>query len=248
MLIYVHPFGEEMNKSRRMAALQARAFAAIGLGVLQIDLFGCGDSSGEFGNARWNVWKQDLAIAKKWLENRADAPLSLWGLRLGALLALDFAKSSDSAIDRIILWQPVLSGESFLTQFLRLRLANEILALDTEKKRMTGTDTMRAFLKAGNMLEVAGYELAPDLAAAIDSLKAAELIVTKSPVHWFEIVGEPARSMTPAGSKVAEGWKREGVDLQVHLVAGPPFWATQEISECPRLVASTAGIFADDSP
>jgi exosortase A-associated hydrolase 2 len=248
MLIYVHPFGEEMNKSRRMAALQARAFAAIGLGVLQIDLFGCGDSSGEFGNARWNVWKQDLAIATKWLENRADVPLSLWGLRLGALLALDFAKSSDSAIDRIILWQPVLNGESFLTQFLRLRLANEILALDTEKKKMTGTDTMRAFLKAGNMLEVAGYELAPDLAAAIDSLKAAELIVTKSPVHWFEVVGEPGRSMTPAGSKVAEGWKREGVDLQVHLVAGPPFWATQEISESPGLVASTAGIFADDSP
>ena len=29
-VLYVHPFGEEMNKSRRMAALQARAFAAAG--------------------------------------------------------------------------------------------------------------------------------------------------------------------------------------------------------------------------
>ena len=51
--LYVPPFGEEMNKSRRMAALQARALAAAGFGVLQLDLYGCGDSSGEFAEARW---------------------------------------------------------------------------------------------------------------------------------------------------------------------------------------------------
>jgi hypothetical protein len=33
-VIYVPPFAEEMNRSRRMAALQARAFAAMGFGVL----------------------------------------------------------------------------------------------------------------------------------------------------------------------------------------------------------------------
>lgn len=242
VFIYVHPFGEEMNKSRRMAALQSRAFAAMGFGVLQIDLFGCGDSTGEFGNARWDVWKQDLSVAKKWLETCTDAPLSLWGLRLGALLALDFARSSGSAIDRIILWQPVLSGPSFLTQFLRLRLANEMLAADIDPKKKTGTDTMRASLKAGNMLEVAGYDLAPDLAAAIDSLNAAELVVTRSPVHWFEIVSEPTRSMTPAGSKVANAWKQAGVELHVHTVTCLPFWVTQEISECAELVSSTSNI------
>ena len=38
--IYVHPFGEEMNKSRRMVALQARVFAAIlVLSVLAMGLF-----------------------------------------------------------------------------------------------------------------------------------------------------------------------------------------------------------------
>src|SRR5688500_10479010 len=69
-LIYVHPFGDEMNKSRRMAAIQARSFASTGLCVLQIDLFGCGDSSGEFGDARWNIWKQDLAAAGDWLKKK----------------------------------------------------------------------------------------------------------------------------------------------------------------------------------
>lgn len=244
--IYVHPFGDEMNKSRRMAALQARAFSAMGFGVLQMDLFGCGDSSGEFGEARWDIWKQDLAVARQWLEDRASVQVSLWGLRLGALLALDFAGSSEGAIDKIVLWQPVVSGESFLTQFLRLRLANEMLAGGKEKT--TGTQAMRNALAGGEALEVAGYELAPGLAAAIDSLKAAELAVTKSPVHWFEIVPEAGRSMTPAGEKVVSAWKQEGVDLQVHLVTCAPFWAAQEISECPELVLATSRLFAEARP
>ena len=44
---------------------------------------------------------------------------------------------------------------------------------------------------------MAGYELTPELASAIDGLKAVELAVTDSPVHWFEIVAEPGRPMTP---------------------------------------------------
>ena len=244
VIIYVHPFGEEMNKSRRMAALQARAFAEAGFGVLQIDLFGCGDSGGEFRDARWNIWMQDLAIAATWVENHVAAPVCLWGLRLGALLALDFARSFEKRIDQIILWQPVISGESFLTQFLRLRLANEMFAGGARAEKVTGTDMMRTSLREGNLLEVAGYELAPDLAAALDNLKAAELAITKTPVHWFEIVTEAGRSMPPSGAKVAGIWQRNDVDLTVHLVACLPFWATQEISECPALVSATINVFA----
>lgn len=247
VFIYVHPFGDEMNKSRRMAALQARAFAEIGFGVLQIDLFGCGDSHGDFAEARWNIWKQDLAVAATWVENHIAAPICLWGLRLGALLALDFARSSEKKIDQIILWQPVISGESFLTQFLRLRLANEMFAASASTEKVMGTDTMRVSMKAGNALEVAGYELAPDLAAALDSLKAAELAITKTPVHWFEIVLEPGRPMTPSGAKVAGIWQRNEVDLTVHLIPCLPFWATQEISKCPALVLATTNVFTTAS-
>lgn len=239
VIIYVHPFGDEMNKSRRMAAMQARAFAATGFSVLQIDLFGCGDSSGEFCDARWDIWKQDLACARNWLENHFAVPVSLWGLRLGALLALDFAKDQPDPIDRLILWQPVINGESFLNQFLRLRLANEILAGDSAEKK-TGTNMMRQRMEKGEVLEVAGYELAPELAAAIDRLKAAELSVGKSTIHWFEIVAEAGRSMTPAGVQVIGEWKRRGIDPHVYLVACSSFWATQEITECPELVSATA--------
>lgn len=236
-VIYIHPFGDEMNKSRRMAAVQARAFAAAGFGILQIDLYGCGDSSGEFREARWDIWKQDVLVAKKWIEDKTKAPVSLWGLRLGALLALDFAKSSPQGIRGIILWQPVISGESFLTQFLRLQLANEMLAGGQEKKG--STNALRAALAAGKTLEVAGYELSPELASAIDGLKAIELAVKNMCIHWFEVVTEEGRGIPPPVEKVAGAWKQNEVDLHMHLVTCLPFWATQEISECSNLVATT---------
>jgi alpha/beta superfamily hydrolase len=53
LILCIHPFAEEMNKSRRMAALQSRALAEAGYTVLQIDLHGCGDSAGDFGEASW---------------------------------------------------------------------------------------------------------------------------------------------------------------------------------------------------
>ena len=189
-----------------------------------------------------DIWKQDLEIARSWLENRAAAPVSLWGLRLGALLAMDFARSSANIIDKIILWQPVISGELFLTQFLRLRLANEMLAGGLEKT--TGTQAMRSSLAVGERLVVAGYELTSDLTVAIDSLRAIKLLVPKVPVHWFEIVSKSGRTMPPAGAKVVRAWEKEGSNPQVHLVPCVPFWATQEITECPELISATTKVLS----
>ena len=227
-----------MNKSRRMAALQARAFAAMGFCVLQIDLFGCGDSQGEFENARWDIWKQNLEAARGWLESRITAPISLWGLRLGALLALDFARESEKKIEKIILWQPVINGELFLTQFLRLRVANEMLGSTNEKT--SGTKALRSSLAAGKRLEVAGYVLVHELTEAIEDLRAIKLMIAEVPVYWFEIVSEPGRSMPLAGAKVVREWEEKNGNLSVHFVPGAPFWATQEISECPELLSATA--------
>ena len=83
-VLYVPPFAEEMNRARRIAAQQARALAALGYGVLQPDLGGTGDSSGDFGEARWDSWKDDLAACCAWLGERIAQPPVLWCLRLGA--------------------------------------------------------------------------------------------------------------------------------------------------------------------
>jgi exosortase A-associated hydrolase 2 len=237
-VLYVHPFAEEMNRSRRMAALQARALAALGYGVLQIDLHGCGDSSGDFGDARWEQWRADLALGAAWLRSRLDRPPILWGLRLGALLALDYARSAADPVHALLLWQPVLNGSTYLTQFLRLRMVNALL--DGGPTAQTGTDTLRRALQAGEMIEVAGYDLHPALAAALDRLSPAEAMVPACPVHWFEACSTFDHALPAARARVGASWRASGVDLHLHVLHCPPFWTTPEVTENPAWVAATS--------
>jgi exosortase A-associated hydrolase 2 len=117
-VLYVHPFAEEMNQSRRMATLQAEALAESGYGVLTLDLTGCGDSTGDFADAGWKIWQDDIAAGRRWLSDQGYRHISLWGLRLGAALALETAIGDATLCRRLVLWQPVVSGKTMLTQFL----------------------------------------------------------------------------------------------------------------------------------
>ena len=198
-VLYVPPFAEELNRTRRMAALGARRLAAQGYGVLQIDLLGTGDSAGDFFDARWDLWKQDLDTGAAWLRARVDTPLTLWGLRLGALLALDVARTAAMPLAPMLLWQPVASGSTYLTQFLRLRTANAMLGDDDAAQ--TGTKALRAALQAGQTLEIAGYDLTPALAHAIDTLPALEAMVPPVAVHWFDVLGAPGQTPGPAAAR-----------------------------------------------
>ena len=237
-ILYLQPFAEEMNKSRRMAALQARAFAARGYNVLQLDLFGCGDSSGDFGEARWNLWKDDVALAADWLGRRAELPLHLWGLRLGALLALDYSRHCGGSVAGLVLWQPVVSGAQFMTQFLRLRLTSDMLSGAVG----AGTEQLRAQLVAGKALEIAGYELAPELALAIERLDLAALAPKNVPAQWFEVSAEGRPS--PALRRAREASIAAGAEVELHGVRGEPFWSSVEITECRELIETTCRTLA----
>jgi len=239
--IYLHPFAEEMNKSRRMAALQAKAFAAAGLGVLQIDLYGCGDSEGDFGDATWEIWKDNVTYARQWLIQKGFALVHFWGLRLGALLALDYAGEAGIGSAKFVLWQPVINGKLFLTQFLRLKLVSGLISDDADK--VSSVQVFREKLMAGESLEIAGYMLSPAMAAAIDALKLSQLITGNNEIYWFEITPGAEHGLPPASASVVETWNRLDVYPEVTCVSGLPFWVTQEISECPELLAATTRTF-----
>jgi exosortase A-associated hydrolase 2 len=234
-MVYVQPFGDEMNKARRMAALQARRLAAEGWSVLQIDLYGCGDSAGEFAQARWEIWSRDVRAAMAWLSERVAGPLSLWGLRLGATLACEVAR--ERAVEALVLWQPVVAGEQLLTQFLRTRLAGEMLAGGAAT---TALKQLRAELARGRTLEVAGYELHPELAAAIERVDLIAMRPAAKRIHWMEVAPEPGSPLRSASRRVVEAWRSAGVEVAPVTVAGEPFWSTIEIAECEALLDATS--------
>jgi len=243
MVLYVHPFAEEMNKSRRMAALQARAFAQEGYSVLQIDLLGCGDSSGNFGDATWQDWINDVVQGCHWLLNRVNtqvvpgkSPLWLWGLRAGCLLAVDAATQLNYPCN-FLFWQPPAIGKSLMQQFLRLKVAGNML--DGQSKGVM--QAMRLKLASGSPVEIAGYLLSPDLASGLE--QAALLPPFREGqvrrVEWFELSMLEGASLNPVSEKAIVEWRQSGFDTCTHIVRGPAFWQTTEIEDAPALISAT---------
>jgi exosortase A-associated hydrolase 2 len=237
-VLHVPAHAEEMNKSRRMVARQARMLAARGIAVLQLDLYGCGDSGGLSADARWEIWRQDVLLALAWLRARTDGPLSLWGLRLGALLALDVAQERRD-LASILLWQPVTEGAAYLTGFLRLRLAADMLAAANPAG---DTGALRKALADGASLDIAGYTITPALAQALDGVSAAELVAPACPVHWLDLVPQAGRPMAPGRAAAAARLAGNGWTLDTGVVQGPAFWSTQEIAEAPTLLDASAAL------
>ncbi len=242
-IVYVHPFAEEMNKSRRMAALQARALARAGWTVLQPDLFGCGDSEGDFGDAGWDRWLEDVHAAVTWLRAGTGVAPALWGLRSGALLTVQVMRAMDPAPD-LLLWQPVTSGVRHLQQFLRMNVAGQLS--DADAGGRIGTRQLRERLVRGEHVEVGGYDVAPPLALGLEGADLTPPPATTR-VAWLEVatavatgvVAGARAELSPASTEQVGAWRAAGHQVDARVVEGLPFWQTQEIAECPALIEAT---------
>ncbi len=164
--------------------------------------------------------------------------LVLVGLRLGALLALDAARAMPDA-ERIALWQPVITGDAMMTQFLRMDVAAQML-VQAEAEARASTESMRQRLRRGEPIEVAGYTLAPALVSAVEALRLESLLPDHvSRIDWIEVAADPTRGETPAGNRVRQAWLARGRPVGHRMVKGAPFWSSVEIVEVPQLVHET---------
>lgn len=240
-VLYVHPFAEEMNKSRRMAALQARALAQAGYHVLQVDLLGCGDSSGDFGDATWQSWVHDVVRGCHWLRGQQGAdkgPLWLWGLRAGCLLAVEAALALDEPCN-FLFWQPPAAGKPLLQQFLRLKVAGDMLGGQSKGVMQA----LRNELSAGSPVEIAGYMLSSGLASGLELAALAPPSKANqqsgAQVQWFEVSTRDDASLSPISTQTIARWQQAGFTVNSDMANGPAFWQTTEIEEAPALIAAT---------
>lgn len=234
-VVHVPAFGEEMNKSRHLVSLQARRLASAGYMVLVPDLLGCGDSSGDHGDASWEGWCSDVRAVVAWLREEAGqtAAVWLWGLRSGCLLASEVARDLGLGL---LLWQPVASGKQFFQQFLRLKMASEMLGGDGKGV----IEGLRQTLARGEAIEVAGYAVSPELARG---LEAAELSAPEGvQIFWLEVSSQLEASFSPAVQGRLERWRSAGITVEAEIVVGPSFWLTTEIVDCPALILATTRI------
>ncbi|EHR71975.1 hydrolase, exosortase system type 1 associated [Burkholderiales bacterium JOSHI_001] len=233
-VLCVLPFNEEMNRCRSMVTLQARALAEQGFGTLVVDLLGTGDSEGEHGQARWSAWLHNLRDASRWLDAQPGPRRVIWGIRLGAILAAQLHAERNDANTALLLWQAVADGKTHLTQFLRVRIAAN---MDRPELPKETNATMRAQWQAGQSVEVAGYEIHPDLAAAIDEAKlTAHSLPAGTSVLWLEnAVGDPP-GPTPASQALLQRWPGPACRGELQVFDGPAFWQVHERVLAPQAI------------
>lgn len=242
-LLFVPPFAEEMNKSRRMVTAAVQAFAAQSWAVLQLDLKGCGDSAGDFGDVAWADWVADLAFGWALLSERlgSDVPMAVWTLRGGSLLVADWL-AADALMPPCLMWQPVSNGKQHLTQFLRLKAANEMLG-DADARTVMAR--LRSELTQNQPVEVAGYTIAPELATGLDACMLRFPRAYAGPLTIVEMSMAEPQTMSPAIALAMEKWREGGVDVRSHAVQGPAFWQTQEIELAPAAIEPSVHFLRD---
>lgn len=253
-LLHAPALGEEMNRCRPAVAAAARHFAAHGFDVLLIDLFGSGDSAGEFGEATWAHWLDDLACGVRWLRGPHDRPphpavgdvqedvrLWLWGLRAGCLLACALQSRLEQPVP-MLWWQAIPTGELQVQQWLRQGLAGAMVSGAAEQPAPVAAQLRNAF-EAGSTLEIGGYAFAPGLTHA---LRGARLEPPIEPddrraepnkcVVALEVAAAAAEAVSPALDLALARFRDSRWATDAQTVAGAPFWQGPEMAHAPGLI------------
>lgn len=237
-VLVVPAFNEEMNRCRSMVTIQAQALARLGIGTMVVDLYGTGESDGEHGDARWDIWIDNIRQSIAWLDSQPGGCTALLGIRLGVPLALT-ALQQEHKKRALIAWQAIADGKTYLTQFMRMRIAANMDRTDIPKETTSG---MRAQLAEGKSIEVAGYEIHPELATAIECLRlsGSPLPESVSAIAWLEKGSGTENAIPPASGKLIETWQLTGKPVTATAFDGPAFWALHDRYFAPELVKRTS--------
>jgi len=247
LVVHVHAFAEEMNKSRRMVNLQSCALAEAGHAVLRVDLLGCGDSAGDLADATWPEWQADVQAAVALARERHSQhwpaaptpPLWLWGQRMGALLA---AQAAASCACHLLLWQPANNGKQLLQQFLRLDSAAALVGKATE-----GRPAAKDELAAGRAVQIAGYILSPGLAQGLEAARLQPPAPAPGArLVWMDVQAQEPTEPSPVVRQALADWAAAGWRVQHRAVQGPAYWQTTEIEDAPALVGATTQALQGD--
>lgn len=235
-ILHIPAFAEEMNCARHIVSQQSRVFAEQGYSVLQIDLFGTGDSTGDFSEATWDSWKQDIESACQWLTAQGAESVTFWGLRLGALLAMECASHINLKVEKLILWQPVLFGEQFFMQFLRLKT---VAAMMDSKLPAVKIGELKQQLLSGQFIEVAGYLLNPELMTVVMKLDASEINLPSGTEVVLISISSNNEPLSQKVLQFVDVMKSKQHKVIVRGVSGASFWVTHKSESLPQLNSVT---------
>ena len=123
-VVFCNPLGQEAIRCHRMYRVLADRLNAAGLAVLRFDYFGTGDSAGNDTEGEPEGWVSDTLAACELLRSHSGCrDISLFGIRLGANLALRAAMRLSVRPHSVLMWDPIFDGKAYLQQLQRAHMA-----------------------------------------------------------------------------------------------------------------------------
>ncbi|TVP51234.1 MAG: hypothetical protein EA350_00170 [Gemmatimonadales bacterium] len=197
-VVLCYPIHVEYMRAHRAFRQLTSLLTRRGLHVLRFDYHGTGDSGGDESEGTLEGWTADVGSAIDELKETAGlSTVSLIGLRLGAALAAR-AVAGRSDVDRLILWDPVVSGEAYLTELLR--------------RPPTGGFE-------GDVMGIRGYPVSRELFEGLRKLElGTEPVPADLPVDLV-VPGEH-----PAFSGLRDAWSSPGRPVSFEVVPSDANW------------------------
>jgi exosortase A-associated hydrolase 2 len=240
--VFCHPFGEEKLWAHRVYVTFARALASAGYPVLRFDYMGNGDSEGTFSLFSLETAKADVHAAITEVRRRTgERPVSLLGLRLGATIASLVGEESDG-LERAVLWAPIVDGARYMQELLRINVSTQ---MTTYKEVRRDREALVAAMRAGETVNVDGYETALPLYEQVSAIKLAAA-PKRCAAHCLVVdIDRQPRPPAPDLAQLAASY-RAG---EYAFVQEEPFW--KEIArfydEAPALFVETRRWLGDTS-
>ncbi len=172
------PIGLELQQSQYCFGLLADALAAKGFVVVRFDYDGTGDSAGSSSEpAAVARWVASIEQAVELARSTGVDWVAGVGLRIGATLLANARPRQD--LDALILWDPCVSGRSFL---------REQRTLQSVATRASGEESPG--------VEIPGWSLSADTASELTTLSIQPATELSSPILLVTDPSRPHRQAT----------------------------------------------------
>ena len=230
--VFCHPLGEEKLWTHRVFVTFARQLAAAGHHVLRFDYMGNGDSDGDFSACSLDTVCADIRAAIGTLAARSGvAGVTLVGLRAGATAAALVA-DAHPAVDRLVLWAPVIDGARYMQELLRINLTTQMAASKTVTH---DREMLVEMMRQGQTVNVDGYEMSFPLYAQMSAVKLASAPRAFARPALIVQVERQATRAVPEVQQLASTYPA----ASFVMVQEEPFW-----KEIPRFYDRAPNLFA----
>lgn len=183
-VIFCAPFADDVQRSYRLTYNFCEKLAEAGYLALRFDYRGCGDSAGIHEETDLITRLEDINRAVALVQDKYSVEhLTLIGLRLGANLAC-MAAENNRTVKRLILWEPILSGEKYFYDSLRSNIASQTFIY---RELRQNREQLVEGLSKGAFVNIDGYDVNQtlfeagcriDLCNQADSISVPTLLVT----------------------------------------------------------------------